>query len=195
MSEPAIQVSGLRKSYGPVLAVDGIDLEVHAGEIFGFLGPNGAGKTTTIRCMLDLIRPNAGQIRLQGVDPQADPVAVRRMSGYLPGELHLPERMTVETALRYFAALRGNSFDFGYARELAERLDLDLSRAVRYLSKGNKQKVGVVQAFMHQPPLLLLDEPTVGLDPLVQQLVLGIIREAKDAGTTVFFLSHNLSEV
>ncbi len=195
MSEPAIQVSGLRKSYGPVLAVDGIDLEVHAGEIFGFLGPNGAGKTTTIRCMLDLIRPNAGQIRLQGVDPQADPVAVRRMSGYLPGELHLPERMTVETALRYFAALRGNSFDFGYARELAERLDLDLSRAVRNLSKGNKQKVGVVQAFMHQPPLLLLDEPTVGLDPLVQQLVLGIIREAKDAGTTVFFLSHNLSEV
>jgi ABC-2 type transport system ATP-binding protein len=185
----------LTKSYGKVQALRGLDLEVQRGEIFGFLGPNGAGKTTTIRCLLDLIRPQGGTVRVLGLNPQADPVAVQRRTGYLPGELKLNPNMTVEGALRYFNALRGNKVDWDFVRQLAERLDLALKPAIKNLSHGNKQKVGVVQALMHRPELLLLDEPTLGLDPLMQHEVLRLIVEAKANGATVFFSSHIMSEV
>jgi len=196
MSEKvALMTQGLTKSYGRVRALRGVDLEVQRGEIFGYLGPNGAGKTTTIRCLLDLIRPNGGTVRVLGIDPQADPVAVCARTGYLPGELQLDPNMTVEGALRYFIALRGNKVDWDFVRQLADRLDLPLKPAIKNLSHGNKQKVGIVQALMHRPELLLLDEPTLGLDPLMQREVLALLREAKAGGATVFFSSHIMSEV
>lgn len=190
-----ITTQGLTKSYGHVHALQGVNLEVRRGEVFGFLGPNGAGKTTTIRCLLDLIRPDGGTVRVLGLNPQADPLAVRARSGYLPGELRLEDNMTVEGALRFFNRLRGNKADWSFTRRLAERLDLDLKTPIKNLSKGNKQKVGLVQALMHRPELLLLDEPTLGLDPLIQQETLRLIREAKAGGATVFLSSHILSEV
>jgi ABC-2 type transport system ATP-binding protein len=195
MPNLAIQTQSLIKNYGPVRALRGVDLEVRQGEIFGFLGPNGAGKTTTIRCLLDLIRPNGGSLRVLGLDPQKQSPQVRARAGYLPGEIRLDDSMTVEATLRHLNALRGGKADWNYTRQLAERLDLDLKIQARNLSKGNKQKVGVVQALMHKPGLLLLDEPTSGLDPLIQQEVLGLIREAKQNGATVFFSSHIISEV
>lgn len=194
-TEPAVRITGLRKSYGEVEALRGLDLEVARGEIFGFLGPNGAGKTTTIRCLLDLIRPNAGTARVLGLDPRADAVAVRARVGYLPGELHLDENMKVKATLCYFNSLRGGKASWNDVCRLAERLGLNLDLPVKNLSKGNKQKVGVVQALMHRPDLLLLDEPTSGLDPLMQQEVLHMIAEAREAGATVLFSSHILSEV
>jgi len=193
--ETALMAQGLKKSYGKVRALRGVDLEVQRGEIFGYLGPNGAGKTTTIRCLLDLIRPDGGTVRVLGIDPQADPVAVQAHTGYLPGELHLDPNMTVEGALRYLNALRGNKADWDFVRQLTERLDLPLKPPIKNLSHGNKQKVGVVQALMHRPELLLLDEPTLGLDPLMQREVLALLREAKADGATVFFSSHIMSEV
>ncbi|MBC8446490.1 MAG: ABC transporter ATP-binding protein [Chloroflexi bacterium] len=196
MSEKiALMTQGLTKSYGKVRALRGVDLEVQRGEIFGYLGPNGAGKTTTIRCLLDLIRPDGGAVRVLGRDPQTDSVAVRARTGYLPGELQLDPNMTVEGALRYLNALRGNKADWGFVRQLTERLDLALKPAIKNLSHGNKQKVGIVQALMHRPELLLLDEPTLGLDPLMQHEVLHLITEAKENGATVFFSSHIMSEV
>jgi len=195
MSDLAIQTQSLTKNYGSVRALRGVDLLVRRGEIFGFLGPNGAGKTTTIRCLLDLIRPNGGKASVLGLDAQKQSRQVRSRCGYLPGELRLEDAMTVEATLRYLNSLREGKADWGYTRRLAERLDLDLKTQVRNLSKGNKQKVGVVQALMHKPELLLLDEPTSGLDPLVQQEVLRLIQEAKKEGATVFFSSHIISEV
>jgi ABC-2 type transport system ATP-binding protein len=191
----AIMTQGLCKSYGSIRALRGINLEVRRGEIFGFLGPNGAGKTTTIRCLLDLIRPNGGTARVLGIDPQADPVAVRTRTGYLPGELNLEGNLKVEGVFRYFRDLRSNRIDWGFVRQLAQRLDLDLSMPVKNLSKGNKQKVGVVQALMARPEVLLMDEPTSGLDPLMQQEVYRLLREAQAEGATVFFSSHIISEV
>ncbi len=191
----AISIENLVKSYGRVKALRGVDLQVKSGEIFGFLGPNGAGKTTTIRCMLDLIRPDSGNLRVLGIDPQSDPVAVRARTGYLPGELHFDQNMKVENILRFFNDLGGDKADWAFVRQLAERLDLDLHTTIKNLSKGNKQKVGVVQALMSRPELLLLDEPTSGLDPLVQHEVLRMIEEARQVGATVFFSSHILSEV
>lgn len=196
MNSPlAIEIRQLHKSYGPVKALRGVNLSVQRGEIFGFLGPNGAGKTTTIRCMLDLIRPNAGELHVLGIDPQKDPLSVRRRVGYLPGELHIEDNLSVEGALRFFNRLRGNHTDWAYVRQLANQIELDLKMPVKNLSKGNKQKVGVVQALMHRPELLLLDEPTFGLDPLVQQEVLALVVKAQQDGATVFFSSHILSEV
>ena len=193
-NQPALQIHGLTKSYGKVPALRGVDLEVGRGEIFGFLGPNGAGKTTTIRCLLDLIRPDGGTARVLGLDPRADPVGVRARAGYLPGELSIEPNQTAERALRYFAELRGG-VDWAFARELAGRLQLDLRAPIKNMSKGNKQKVGVVQALMPRPELLLLDEPTSGLDPLMQQEVYRLLREAQAGGATVFFSSHIISEV
>lgn len=184
----AIMTHRLRKSYGKVQALRGVDLEVKRGEIFGFLGPNGAGKTTLIRCLLDLIRPNGGDIRVLGIDPQADPVGVRALVGYLPGELQVYDNMTPERVLRYFNHLRGDKADWTVVRQLAERLDLDLTRRIKNLSKGNKQKIGVIQAFMHRPKLLLLDEPTGGLDPLIQQEVHHLLTEAQAGGPRSFSL-------
>ncbi|MDW7650268.1 MAG: ABC transporter ATP-binding protein [Bacillota bacterium] len=191
----SIEIKGLTKSYGTVQALRGVDLSVKCGEILGFLGPNGAGKTTTIRCLLDLIRPQAGTMRILGIDPAKDPVAVRSRVGYLPGELNLESNLTVKGALHYFNDLRKRKADWNYVRELTERLELDLDKPIKNLSKGNKQKVGLVQALMTRPELLLLDEPTSGLDPLMQQEVYHLLREAKDNGTTVFFSSHVISEV
>ncbi len=194
-SSVVLHAQGLTKSYGNVRALRGVDLEVQRGEVFGFLGPNGAGKTTTIRILLDLIRPDGGMVRVLGLDPQKDSLAVRARSGYLPGELHLEDAETVETTLKQFNALRGRKADWTYVRGLADRLDLDLKTQAKNLSKGNKQKAGVVQALMHRPELLLLDEPTSGLDPLIQQEVHKLIGEAKANGATVFFSSHVIGEV
>ena len=193
--ELAIQVAGLTKSYGKVQALRGIHLQVKRGEIFGFLGPNGAGKTTTIRCLLDIIRPDGGKARLLGIDPQAAPLAVQARTGYLPGEMQFYDNLTVERQLRFFNDMRDRRSEWSYIRRLAERLDLDMKLQIKNLSKGNKQKVGVIQALMHRPELLLLDEPTSGLDPLMQQEVLGLLREAHADGATVFFSSHIMSEV
>ena len=191
----ALLTQSLTKSYGRVRALRGVDLEVQRGEIFGFLGPNGAGKTTTIRCLLDLIRPDGGTMRVLGIDPQAKPVEVHAHTGYLPGELQLDPNMSVEGALHYFNSLRGNKVDWGFVRQLTRRLDLPLKPPIKNLSHGNKQKVGIVQALMHRPQLLLLDEPTLGLDPLMQHEVYRLLKEAQADGATVFFSSHIMSEV
>jgi ABC-2 type transport system ATP-binding protein len=194
VSAPAIETVGLTKFYGTDRGVEDIDLRVERGEVFGFLGPNGAGKTTTIRLLLDLIRPTRGRAAIAGLDTRADSLAVRRLTGYLPGELRLPERSTGGGFLDYLGRLRGGVGRQAVA-ELAGRLELDAARRIGELSKGNKQKVGVVAAFMHDPELLILDEPTSGLDPLRQQTVLELIRERAAAGRTVFLSSHELDQV
>ena len=191
---PIIHTESLTKSYGIHRGIVDVDLEVHEGEIFGFLGPNGAGKTTTIRVLLDLIRPTAGSARMFGIESTADPVEIRRRTGYLPGEFTLYDRLTGAETIDYFANLRGG-VDRAYQRELVERLDLDTSRRFREYSKGNKQKVGLVLALQHRPELLILDEPTAGLDPLVQQTFNGLMFEAKADGRTIFLSSHIISEV
>lgn len=191
----AIKTEGLVKNYGNIQALRGVNLNVKRGEIFGFLGPNGAGKTTTIRCMLDLIRPQAGSIRILGIDPQKDPVTVRSKVGYIPGEMSLETNLKVKDQLRYFNDLRGQEHDPRSLKELSDRLELDLSLPIKNLSKGNRQKIGVVQALMAKPELLLMDEPTSGLDPLMQQEVYKLLKEAQSEGTTVFFSSHIINEV
>ncbi len=193
-AEPALHISGLVKSYGDVHAVRGIDLEVARGEVYGFLGPNGAGKSTTIRCVLDLLRPTAGTIEVLGLDPRRDGVAVRQRVAYLPGELRLPERMTGTQLVATIGRLRGG-IDEHRRDELAERLQLDLGRRVRELSSGNRRKVALLLAFASDVELLVLDEPTSGLDPLMQQVFLQLVAEARAAGKTVFLSSHVLSEV
>jgi len=195
MSVNAISIKGLEKSYGSFQALFGVDLEVKRGEILGFLGPNGSGKTTTIRCILDQIRPQKGSIRVFGIDPQVHPTRVHQLTGYLPGELRLDENFRVEQQLRYFSQLRGSRPEWGYVESLAERLKLDLGRKIKNLSSGNKQKLGVIQALMGKPALLLLDEPTTGLDPLMQQEVYGLLRDVQKDGGTIFFSSHIISEV
>jgi ABC-2 type transport system ATP-binding protein len=191
---PVIEASGLTKRYGSARGVDELTFEVSAGEVFGFLGPNGAGKTTTIRTMLDFIRPTSGAVRVFGMDPRLDGVAVHARVGYLPGELALYERLTGERYLRTFASLR-EGVEWTHAADLAERLSLDLTRRIKDLSHGNKQKVGLVQAFMHRPDLLILDEPTQGLDPLVQQTFSAMLEHERSRGTTVFLSSHVMPEV
>ena len=191
MSVP-IRLSGVTKSYGKARGVVDLDLEVRSGEVFGYLGPNGAGKTTTIRMLVDLIRPQKGKVEVLGGSP-TDP-AIRRRIGYLPGEAEFYGRMSGGDFLTYIGNLRGEGGDLS-ARELSERVDLDLSRRIDDLSKGNRQKLGLVQALMHRPELVVLDEPTSGLDPLVQQEVYRLLDELKTEGVTVFFSSHVLSEV
>jgi ABC-2 type transport system ATP-binding protein len=191
----ALEVRDLTKSYGKVQALRGINLDVNRGEIFGFLGPNGAGKTTTIRCLLDTIRPDNGTSRILGLDPQKDPVSVQSLVGYLPGEVQFYNNLSPERQLRFFSTMRGSQVDWSYAQQLADRLDLDLEKPIKNLSKGNKQKVGLIQALMHRPEFLILDEPTSGLDPLMQQEVITLLREANAKGTTIFFSSHIMSEV
>jgi len=189
-----IETEKLTKSYGSHRGIIEVDLAVAQGEIFGFLGPNGAGKTTTIRTLLDLIRPTSGTARVFGIESSADPVAIHRRIGYLPGEFALYDRLTGGQHLEYFANLRGG-VDPAYRASLVERFDLDPSRKFKEYSKGNKQKVALVIALQHRPELLLLDEPTAGLDPLVQQTFFGVLREAVADGATVFLSSHILSEV
>jgi len=189
-----IEAEKLTKSYGSHRGIIEVDLAVEQGEVFGFLGPNGAGKTTTIRLLLDLIRPTSGVARVFGIESSADPVAIHRRIGYIPGEFTLYERLSGGQTLEYFANLRGG-VDRAYQQSLIERFELDPSRRFREYSKGNKQKVGVIIALQHRPELLVLDEPTAGLDPLVQQTFFATLHETTAAGATVFLSSHILSEV
>jgi ABC-2 type transport system ATP-binding protein len=192
---PAIETFGLSKTYErTVRALVDLDLRVERGEVFGYLGPNGAGKSTTIRLLLDLIHPTAGRASLFGLDTRAAGVASRRNVGYLPGDLRLADRLTGREQLASLARLRG-SVDASLRDELCERLDVDLDRPIRQLSKGNRQKLGLVQAFMHRPDLVVLDEPTAGLDPLLQGEVRSLLRETAEEGRTVFLSSHSLDEV
>ncbi|RAX47149.1 ABC transporter ATP-binding protein [Arthrobacter sp. AQ5-06] len=190
----AISTRSLTKKFGPREALQGVDFSVEVGSVFGVIGPNGAGKTTTMRCLLDIIRPTSGEVRVLGKDPRAGGPELRRRIGYLPGELFLEGRVTGRTLLAHYQAISGPVAP-GRIDGLAERLGLDLDRHTRKLSKGNKQKLGLVQAFMHDPELLVLDEPTSGLDPLVQQEFHAMVREAQHNGQTIFLSSHVLSEV
>jgi ABC-2 type transport system ATP-binding protein len=189
-----IQTERLTKSYGTNRGIIEVDLAVDAGEVFGFLGPNGAGKSTTIRVLLDLIRPTGGRALVFGIESTADPVAIHRRVGYLPGEFGLYDRLTGAETIEYFANLR-RDVDPVFAGSLVERLDFDPSRPFREYSKGNKQKLGLIVALQHRPELLVLDEPTSGLDPLIQQEFFALVREAKAEGRTVFLSSHVISEV
>jgi ABC-2 type transport system ATP-binding protein len=192
---PAVAIQGLTKTYrGGARGVAGLDLLVERGEIFGLLGPNGAGKSTLIRIMLDLIRPTSGRVSLLGCDVRATGPALRARVGYLPGDLRLHPRMTAAEHVRLAARVRRLPGG-GDAPAIAERLGLDTGRPVGALSRGNRQKAGLVLAFMHRPEVLVLDEPTSGLDPLVQQSFAEMCREAADRGATVFLSSHVLPEV
>lgn len=190
----AILTDSLSKSYGDLTALDNLDIEVRAGEIFGFLGPNGAGKTTTIRLLLDIIRPDSGRAEVLGLDPRAQGVELRRRVGYLPGDFVVDGRQTSREFLTFLGNLRGGLASTA-VNALAERFDLDLGLRIGNLSKGNRQKVGLVQAFMHEPELLILDEPTSGLDPLMTREFLSLATEARAKGQTMFMSSHILSEV
>ena len=191
---PVIQTEKLTKYYGKYRGIVDVDLEVNEGEAFGFLGPNGAGKTTMIRTLLDHIRPTSGRATVFGIETTADPVAIHKRLGYLPGEFALYDKLTGGQTLEYFGNLRGG-VDTVYRKSLVDRLEVDPSRRFREYSKGNKQKIGLIIALQHRPDLLLLDEPTSGLDPLIQQEFYAVIREAKAEGRTVFLSSHILSEV
>ena len=191
---PAILTEGLTKHYGDVQALVDLDLQVERGEVFGFLGPNGAGKTTMIRTILDELRPTAGRAAILGMDTHKEAVEIRRHIGYLPGDLALYPNLTGRDTITFFANLRGG-VDWSYVDELATRLHADLSRKVGTLSSGNRQKVGLIQAFMNRPKLLVMDEPSSGLDPLMQRELQAMMREVAADGRTVFLSSHTLSEV
>jgi len=190
----AIHTAGLTKHYRDVEALIDLDLDVRAGEVFGFLGPNGAGKTTTIRTILDEIRPTSGKATVLGLDTHTDAVAIRRHIGYVPGDLAMYPNLTGRDTLTYFANLRGG-VDWTYVDALADRLDADLTKKVGDLSSGNRQKVGLIQAFMNRPEVLIMDEPSSGLDPLIQRAFQAMMREVAAEGRTVFLSSHTLSEV
>ena len=190
----AIKTDNLTKFYGGHRAISNVNLEVREGEVFGYLGPNGAGKTTTIRTLLDFIRPTSGGASLFGLDTRANSREIKRRLAYLPGDIMLYEKLTGWEALTYTANLRGG-VDWRFVAELAERLECDLTRKIRSLSRGNKQKVGLVKAFMTRPELIIMDEPSSGLDPLKQQEFYNLVGEVKADGRTVFISSHNLPEV
>jgi ABC-2 type transport system ATP-binding protein len=187
-----VEAHQLTKHFGSVVAVEGLDFAIARGEVFGFLGPNGAGKTTTIRLCLDLVRPTSGSVTVLGGSGR-DP-AVRRRIGYLPGDLRLDPRYTAAEVIDFFGALRGG-VDQAAVKQLLDQFDLDPTRRVGELSTGNRRKVGIVQAFAHRPELLILDEPTAGLDPLLQYEFQQLLRRAVEGGTTVFLSSHILPEV
>jgi beta-exotoxin I transport system ATP-binding protein len=193
-SVPPLEVERLTKSYGRARGVVGLTFSVERGEIFGYLGPNGAGKTTTIRTVLDFIRPTGGRATILGLDARRDAVQIHRRIGYLPGEFGLYERFTGLEQLTYLGSLRGG-VDERSLRDLVDRFDLDTGVRIASLSHGNKQKVGLIQAFMHRPELVILDEPTQGLDPLMQQEFYRVLHEVREWGGTVFLSSHVLPEV
>jgi ABC-2 type transport system ATP-binding protein len=190
----AIKTVGLTKHYGDVHALVDLNLEIQSGEIFGFLGPNGAGKTTMIRTILDEIRPTAGSASILGMDSHERSVEIRRSIGYVPGDLAMYPNLTGRDTITYFSNLRGGA-DWSYVDELADRLDADMTKKVGDLSSGNRQKIGLIQAFMNKPEVLIMDEPSSGLDPLVQREFQSMLREATAKGSTVFLSSHTLSEV
>jgi ABC-2 type transport system ATP-binding protein len=195
MTTAIIQTEHLSKQYRPGLyALQDMSLTVQPGEIFGFLGPNGAGKTTTIRLLLDLIRPTSGRALLFGQEVRKESVVLRQRIGYLPGELSLWKQLTGRDVVHFFSKMRNNG-DPAYLRQLCDRLQLDLSLKVRAYSSGNRRKLGLVLALMHRPELVILDEPTNGLDPLMQQVFNELMREVRSDGRTVFLSSHILGEV
>lgn len=194
MVDSVVTTEGLTKFYGKHRGIVDLNVEVERGEVFGYLGPNGAGKTTTIRLLLDFIRPTRGQAKIFGKDVNQSSLDIRRRVGYVPGELAMYDNMTGKDFLTYFAHLR-NGVDWKYVDELTERLDCSLSQPIRSLSHGNKQKIALIQALMNKPDLLILDEPTTGLDPFMQREFYHIIEEAKAEGRTVFLSSHVLPEV
>jgi ABC-2 type transport system ATP-binding protein len=188
----AIEVKNLKKYFHKVKAIDGISFEVSEGEIFGFLGPNGAGKTTAIRCMMDFLRPTKGSIKILGLDSKKDSVEIHKITGHLSGDIKLYESWTGEDHINLVAKMKG---DGDYADELSKRLDFDPKMKVYYLSTGNKQKLGLILTLMSKPKILILDEPTVGLDPILQNEIYKVLKELKKDGTTIFMSSHNLTEV
>ena len=190
----AVETFRLTKRYGSVTAVSDLSLRIEPGQVFGFLGPNGAGKSTTIRMLMALQQPTEGRVSVLGLDPQADTVAVHRRIGYLPGDLELFPRLTGRQHITWFARARGLD-DHSLAGHLVDRFHVVADRPVRELSKGNRQKIGLVLAFMHRPELLVLDEPTSGLDPLMQHEFDNLLRETVTDGRTVFLSSHELDEV
>ena len=190
----AIRTESLTKHYGEVKALIDLSLEVRMGEVFGFLGPNGSGKTTMIRTVLDLIRPTEGRAEILGMDTHEETVEIRNHIGYVPGDLAMYPNLTGRDTLTYFANLRGG-VDWSYVVELAERLSVDLDVKVGDYSSGNRQKVGIIQAFMNRPQVLVMDEPSTGLDPLVQREFQEMMREVAADGRCVFLSSHTLSEV
>ncbi|HEV2460325.1 MAG TPA: ABC transporter ATP-binding protein [Ktedonobacterales bacterium] len=189
-----IEVAGLTKSYGSKRGITDVSFQVDEGEVFGFLGPNGAGKTTTIRLLMALLKADAGTARIAGMDVWEQSVAIKKLVGYSPGEPALDPNLTGGQILEYFGHLRGG-VDQAFLKQLTQRLDLDPTRKFRQYSSGNKRKVVLIQAFMHRPRLLILDEPTNGLDPINQQEFARMVVEAREAGSTVFLSSHILSEV
>jgi ABC-2 type transport system ATP-binding protein len=195
MKQNVIETHGLSVYYGKQRGIQDVNLTVEEGEVYGFLGPNGAGKTTTQRVLLDILRPTAGRATIFGLDCQRDGVAIRKRLGYLPGELSLYPNMKAAAFLQMLASLKDQAVDRAYRGQLYERLDFDPTRRMKQYSRGNRQKIGIVAAFMGKPDLLILDEPTSGLDPLVQQTVMELVRETKADGRTVFFSSHILPEV
>ena len=192
--ELAIHAQGLTKRYGATLALDGLELSIPAGQVYGYLGPNGAGKTTTIRLLLGLHRPTAGAAQVFGIDAWRDPVAAHRRLAYVAGEPFLWPAMTVAETLDYLARLHGSD-DPAYRAQLLERFRLESDKKVRALSKGNRQKVQLVAAFASRAELLVMDEPTSGLDPLMEVAFRETVQEARERGQTVFLSSHIMSEV
>lgn len=188
----AIEVKNLKKYFGPIKAVDDISFTVAQGEVFGFLGPNGAGKTTTIRCMMDFLRPTAGEIKILGKDARLDGVELKKKIGYLSGQVKLYDKWTGQMHIDFIKQLNGKH---ERSKELIERLDFNPKMKTKKLSSGNRQKIGIIMAFMCEPEILIFDEPTNALDPLLQNIVYELIKEAADQGTTVFMSSHNLAEV
>ena len=193
MSE-VVRTHNLTKYYGSHRAVYNVNLAVREGEVFGYLGPNGAGKTTTIRTLLDFIRPTSGTATVLGLDTRRHSREIRRRVDYLPGDMVMYENMNGGELLHYLANLRGG-VEWRFVEELTERLQCNLSQPIRALSRGNKQKIGLIQAFMKRPELIIMDEPTSGLDPLMQQEFYRMVEEVKAEGRTVFLSSHNLPEV
>ena len=190
----AIETDRLTKRYGAARGVEDISMDVRRGEVFGFLGPNGAGKTTTIRTLLDLLHPTSGTARIFGLDSRRDSVAIRARVGNLPGDFAADPRLTGRELLTFLAEIRGVA-GLGRAARLAERFRADLDRRIGELSRGNRQKIGLIQALFHRPDLLILDEPTGGLDPLMQEEFLALVDEERGDGVTVFLSSHELDEV
>ena len=191
----SLEVKSLTKWYGRAKGIEDVTFSIEQGEVFGYLGPNGSGKTTTIRCVMGLLKPTSGEVRVLGRRIAAGRGTQHARIGYLPGEFRIWPRLTARRSLSILAALGGSDRVKRRREVLAERLDLNLDRPVGDLSKGNRQKVGVIYAFEHQSDVLILDEPTIGLDPLIRQTVLDLIREAADAGSAVLLSSHDLSEV
>lgn len=197
-AQPAISIRGLTKRYGPLTALNNLDLDVLQGEVLGFLGLNGAGKTTTIRLLLDLLRPTSGRAFIFGHDCWTEGLATRAKVGYLPGELGLYPDLTGLEVLDFLAGISRQPVDERRRQELIDRLELparDLRRKLRQYSTGMKRKLGLIQAFQADPPLLILDEPTESLDPLMQEAFYKLLNDAKQRGRTVFMSSHVLSEV